>query len=89
MKINTHFIAGLLAIGLLAIVPEGAFGGGRGGGHFHYFAASNPGGIRFAPAFPLAPTPANQAWETNNAWATYRAQLGQTTGSSISTGTHR
>ena len=89
MKLSTGFIAGLLAIGLLAIVPDGAFAGGRGGGHFHYFAAGNPGGIRFAPAFPLTPTPANRAWETNNAWATYKAQLGQATGSKISTGTHR
>jgi hypothetical protein len=87
--ISTGFIAGLLAIGLLAIVPDGAFAGGRGGGHFHYFAAGNPGGIRFAPAFPLTPTPANQAWETNNAWATYKAHLAQTTGSKISTATHR
>ena len=89
MKLSTGFISGVLAIGLLAIVPDFAFAGGRGGGHFHYFAAGNPGGIRFAPAFPLTLTPANQAWETNNAWATYKAQLGQTTGPKIPTGTHR
>jgi hypothetical protein len=89
VKLSTGFIAGLLAIGLLAIVPDDAFAGSRGGGHFHYFAAGNPGGIRFAPAFPLTPTPANQASETNNAWATYKAQLEQTTGSKISTGAHR
>ena len=52
MKINTGFIAGLLAIGFLTIVPDGAFGGGRADGQFHYFSAGNPGGIRFARLFP-------------------------------------
>ena len=86
MKLINGFVAGLVSIGLLAIVPESAFAGGRGGGgHVHYFAAGNPGGIRTGAAYPLTPTPANQAWVNNNAWAKYSAQLRQ--GSNLSSGT--
>src|SRR5947207_14318608 len=84
MKLINGFLAGLVSIGLLAIVPDSAFAGGRGGGNFHYFASGNPGGIRTGSAYPLTPTPANQAWVRNNAWARYSAQFGQ--GANVSSG---
>ena len=77
MKLINGFLAGLVSIGLLTIVPDSGFAGGRGGGYFHYFGAGNPGGIRTGPAYPLTPTPANQAWVLNNAWAKYAAQVKQ------------
>jgi len=82
MKLINGFLAVLVSIGLLAMVPDSAFAGGRGGGHFHYFAAGNPGGMG---AYPLTPTPANQAWVRNDAWANYSAQLRK--GANVSSGT--
>jgi hypothetical protein len=67
MKLNSVLLAALVSIGLLAIGSDSAFAGG-------YFSAGNPGGLRSALSYPLAPTPANQAWERNNAWANYTAQ---------------
>jgi hypothetical protein len=78
MKLITRSIATLLAIGLLAICAEGAFARPAVGG---YFSAGNPGGLRYSSQYRLGQTPANQAWETNNAWATYNAQLRQIPGS--------
>ena len=75
MKLINGFLAGLVSIGLLAIVPDSAFAGGRGGGYFHYFAAGNPGGMPTGSGYPVTRTPANQAWMINKAWATYSAQL--------------
>ena len=86
MKLSTGFIAGLLAIGLLTIGAEGAFAGPRVGG---YFSAGNPGGLRYSSQYRMAQTPANQAWENNNAWASYRSQVRQTPGSNITAGTPR
>ena len=67
MKINNVVLAGLVSIGLLTFGADSAFAGG-------YFSAGNPGGLRAPSSYPLAPTPANQAWERNNAWANYTAQ---------------
>ena len=86
MKLTTRSIAILLAIGLLATCAEGALAGPAVGG---YFSAGNPGGLRSSSQYPMAQTPANQFWETNNAWATYNAQLKQIPGSNPSTGTSR
>jgi hypothetical protein len=77
MKMINGFFAGLVALGLMASVPDSAFALGRGGGSFHYFAAGSPGGIPNGSGYRLAPTPANQAWVTNNGWLKYSAQLGQ------------
>src|ERR1700736_2723695 len=73
MKINSVLLAGLVSIGLLTIGAESAFAGG----HFGHFSAGNPGGLRAGSSYRLAPTPANQAWERNNAWAKYTAQGGR------------
>ena len=70
MKIKSVLLTGLVSIGLLTMGASSAFAGG-------YFSAGNPGGLRAGLGYPLARTPANQAWETNNAWANYRAQSGQ------------
>jgi hypothetical protein len=86
MKLTTRFVAGLLAIGLLTIGADGAFARGTMGGHF---SAGNPGGLRYSSEYRIANTPANQAWETNNAWATYNAQLRQAPGTNSSIGTPR
>jgi hypothetical protein len=67
MKLNSVLLAGLVLIGLLTISVDNSFAGG-------YFSAGNPGGLRAGLGYPLARTPANQAWETNNAWINYRAQ---------------
>jgi hypothetical protein len=83
MKLNNVLLAGLVSIGLLTIGAEGAFARGRGG----YFSAGNPGGIAATSGSRLAHTPANQAWETNNAWAHYSAQNRQVQVPNISTGT--
>jgi hypothetical protein len=85
MKLTKGFLVGLISMGLLAIVSDSAFAGPRAGGNFHYFAAGNPGGLRTGIAYPLTPTPANQAWVRNNAWANYSAQLTQ--GANVSSGT--
>jgi hypothetical protein len=84
MKSNNKFLVSLVAIGLLAIVSDSAFASGRGGGHFHYFSVGNPGGIQAGPVYPLTPTPANQAWVNNNAWANYLGQVRQ--GTNVSSG---
>jgi hypothetical protein len=80
MKLNSVLLAGLASIGLLTIGADGAFAGG-------YFSAGNPGGLRSALSYPLARTPANQAWESNNAWANYNAQNRQVQLPNVSTGT--
>jgi hypothetical protein len=79
MKINSVVLTGLVSIGLLTMGTSSAFAGG-------YFSAGNPGGLRAGLGYPLARTPANQAWETNNAWANYRAQIGQVQAPKVPTG---
>ena len=78
MKLNSVLLAGLLSIGLLTIGADSALAGG-------YFSAGNPGGLRAASSYRLAATPANQAWERNNAWTSYTAQNRQAP--NVSTGT--
>ena len=68
MKLNTVLFAGVVSTGLLTVGADSAFAGG-------YFSAGNPGGLRAASSFPLAHTPSNQAWERNNAWTAYNANL--------------
>ena len=80
MKLNSVLLAGLVSIGLLTISADSAFAGG-------YFSAGNPGGLRAGSSYRLAQTPANQAWERNNAWAKYTAQSGQVQLPKVSTGT--
>ena len=80
MKLNSVLLAGLVSIGLLTISAVSAFAGG-------HFSAGNPGGLKAGLGYPLARTPANQAWETNNAWANYRAQNIQVQAPRVSTGT--
>ena len=80
MKLNSVLLAGLVSIGLLTIGADSAFAGG-------YFSAGNPGGLRAASGYRLAPTPANQAWERNNAWTNYTAQSRQVQVPNVSTGT--
>jgi hypothetical protein len=80
MKLNSVVLRGLVAIGLLTFGASSAFSGG-------YFSAGNPGGLRAPSSYPLAPTPANQAWERNNAWANYGAQNMQVQAPKVSTGT--
>jgi hypothetical protein len=79
MKLNTVLLTGLATIGLLTIGANSGFAGGR-------FSAGNPGGLKAELGYPLARTPANQAWETNNAWANYRAS-GQVQAPKVPTGT--
>ena len=76
MKFKDVLLAALVSIGLLTI---GADSG--------YFSAGNPGGLRAASSYRLAPTPANQAWERNNAWANYTGQNRQVQVPNVSTGT--
>ena len=80
MKLNSVLLAGLVSIGPLTIGADSAFAGG-------YFSAGNPGGLRAASSYRLAPTPANQAWERNNAWTKYAAQGTQVQVPNVSTGT--
>jgi hypothetical protein len=82
MKLNSALLAGLVSIGLLTVAADSALPGG-------FFSAGNPGGLRSALSlsYPLAQTPANQAWERNNAWATYSAQNRQVQVPNVSTGT--
>jgi hypothetical protein len=80
MKLNTVSLAGLVSVGLLTIGADSAFAGG-------YFSAGNPGGLRAGLSYRLAPTPANQAWERNNAWANYMAQNRQVQVPKVSAGT--
>jgi hypothetical protein len=87
MKTNkSDFVGAVIAIGLLTIGTEGASAGPRVGG---YFSGGNPGGLPYSPGAPLAHTPGNQAWETNNAWATYNTQARQSPGGHTSAGTPR
>jgi len=80
MKFKNVLLAGLVSIGLLTIGADSGFAGG-------YFSAGNPGGLRTASSYRLAPTPANQAWERNNAWASYTAQNRQVQVPNVSTET--
>jgi hypothetical protein len=80
MKLNSVLLAGLVSIGLLTIGADSGFARG-------YFSAGNPGGLRAASGYRLAHTPANQAWERNNAWASYTAQNRQVQVPNVSTGT--
>jgi hypothetical protein len=80
MKLKTVLLAGLTSVSLLTIGADSALAGG-------YFSTGNPGGLRAASSYPLAPTPANQAWERNNAWASYTAQNRQVQIPNVSTGT--
>ena len=79
MKFKDVLLAGLVSIGLLTIGADSGFAGG-------YFSAGNPGGLRAASSYRLAPTPANQAWERNNAWANYTGQNRQVQVPNVSTG---
>ena len=79
MKFKKILVGGLLSIDLLTIGAEAGFGRG-------FFSAGNPGGLQTGPSYRLAPTPANQAWERNNAWDGYRAQKTQIQAPNISTG---
>jgi hypothetical protein len=85
MKLSTGFIGAVLAIGLLTIGAEGVFARPTVGG---YFSAGNPGGLSYRSGYRIAQTPANQAWERNNAWAAYNAQVRQTPGSNINPTLH-
>lgn len=96
MKLNKVSLAVLVSIGLFTIGAGSAFAGGHfgfAGGHFSvaspggYFSAGNPGGLRAGSSYRLAPTPANQAFERNNAWANYAAQ-NRSTGTSGSVSQH-
>jgi len=80
MKLNSVLRAGLVSIGLLTIGAGSASARG-------YFSLGNPGGLPAASGYSLAHTPANQAWETNNAWANYKAQSGQVQVGNMSTAT--
>ena len=80
MKLNSVLLAGLVSIGLLTIGADSGFAGG-------HFSAGNPGGLRAASVYRLAPTPANQAWERNNAWANYTAGNRQVQVPNFSSGT--
>jgi hypothetical protein len=79
MKLNSVLLAGLVSIGLVTIGADSASAGG-------YFSQGNPGGLSAASGYPLAHTPANQAWETNNAWANFKAQNRQVQVPNVSTG---
>jgi hypothetical protein len=80
MKLNNLVLGGLVSIGLLTIGANSAFARG-------HFSAGNPGGLRAGLSYPLASTPANQAWESNNAWANYGAQNMPVQAPKFSTGT--
>jgi hypothetical protein len=80
MKLKNVLLGGILSIGLLTIGADAGFARG-------YLSAGNPGGLRSGANYRLAPTPANQAWERNNAWANYRAQNTQVQAPNVSTGT--
>jgi hypothetical protein len=79
MKLNSVLLAGLVSIGLLTIGADSASARG-------YFSVGNPGGLPAVSGYRLAQTPANQAWETNNAWAHYSAQNRQVQVPNVSTG---
>jgi hypothetical protein len=76
MRLHNVSLAVLAAVGLLTIGADSALAGGyvRSGSPGGYFSAGNPGGLHSGSSYLLAPTPANQAFERNNAWANYAAQ---------------
>jgi hypothetical protein len=80
MKLKNVLLGGILSIGLLTIAADAGLARG-------YFSAGNPGGLRSGTSYRLASTPANQAWERNNAWANYRVQNTQVQAPNVSTGT--
>jgi hypothetical protein len=84
MKITTCCVVGVVGISLFTICIEGVFASGAGGGSL---AKGNPCGLPWSstPA-QIPPTPANQAWVSYNAWATYNSQDRQTPGASASSG---
>jgi hypothetical protein len=67
MKLKSVLLVPLLSIGILTVSAHSAFARG-------YFSRGNPSGVPAATGYPLAHTSANQAWETNNAWANFNAQ---------------
>ena len=67
MKLKSVLLAPLLSVGILTVSAHSAFARG-------YFSRGNPSGLPAAAGYPLAHTSANQAWETNNAWANFNAQ---------------
>jgi hypothetical protein len=78
MRLKSVSLALLTAVVLLTIAAYSAFAGGyvRTGSPGGYFSAGNPGGLQTGSSYWLAPTPANQAFERNNAWSNYKAQNG-------------
>ena len=64
MKSNSILLAGLVSIGLLAIGAGSGFARG-------YFSVRNPLEWPASSGYHLSPTPANQAWERDNVWASY------------------
>jgi len=89
MRLNRISLAVLAAVGLLTIGADSALAGGyvRSGSPGGYFSAGNPGGLQAGSSYRLAQTPANQAWETNNAWSNYAAQSRPVKVPNFSTGT--
>ncbi len=89
MRLNRISLAVLVAVGLLTISAGSALAGGyvRSGSPGGYFSAGNPGGLQVGSSYRLAQTPANQAWEGNNAWANYAAQNRPVQVPNVSTGT--
>ena len=89
MRLNRISLAVLAAVAFLTIDADSALAGGyvRSGSPGGYFSAGNPGGLRVGSSYRLAPTPANQASETNNAWANYAAQRSPVQVPNVSTGT--
>ena len=89
MRLNSVSLAVLASVVLLTIGADSALAGGnvRGGGPGGFFSAGNPGGLKSGSSYMLAPTPANQALERNNAWANYAAQNRPGQVPNVSTGT--
>jgi hypothetical protein len=88
MRLHSVSLAVLAAVGLLTIGADSASAGGyvRSGSPGGYFSAGNPGGLQSGSSYLLAPTPANQAFERNNAWANYAAQNRPVRVPNVSTG---
>jgi hypothetical protein len=80
MKLNSVLLAGLVSVGLLTMGADSVSARG-------YFSRGNPGGLPAASGNRLANTPANQAWEANNAWAHYKALGSQMQAGKVATGT--
>jgi hypothetical protein len=68
MKLNTCFTCGLVTVGLLTIGADSAL-------QAVISRPGTPGGLPAVSSYPLTHTPSNQAWERNNAWAAYNANL--------------